>query len=264
MAVDLPALTVNAGKLQQVVINLIINAAQAIDGNRPTENKIHVRTGRQNGSLFVEVTDTGKGIPETALPHIFEPFFTTKPAGVGLGLSVCNEILRRYEGTLEVSSQVGMGTTFVARLPLENGFNAKAADVNTAVETKTVRVLVVDDEPGNLEVLSRSLKKEYEVLPAMSGVEAMAILEKDGGRIDAIVSDINMPEMDGMALYQAVSQKFPGLEKKVVFITGGMFAEDVARFLKSVPNVCIEKPFSHQDLRTAVARCVVEKKTELL
>jgi PAS domain S-box-containing protein len=262
MAVDLPDLTVNAGKLQQVVINLLINAAQAIDSNCPTENKIRVRTGRQNGSLFVEVTDTGKGIPETALPRIFEPFFTTKPAGVGLGLSVCNEILRRYEGTLEVRSQVGMGTTFVARLPLENGFKAKAVDPGLPVEKKSVRVLVVDDEPGNLEVLSRSLKKEYEVLSAMSGVEAMAILEKDGGRIDAIVSDINMPEMDGIALYHAVSQKFPRLEKKLVFITGGIFAEDVAAFLKSVPNVCIEKPFSHQDLRAAVAQCVVSKIVE--
>ncbi len=257
MAVDLPTLTLNAGKIQQVVINLLINAAQSIEGNKPGENKIRVRTGRQNGSLFVEVTDTGKGIPETILPRIFEPFFTTKSAGVGLGLSVCNEILRHYEGSMEVMSQVGVGTTFVARLPLENAFTGKTAVVEIPTETKKARVLVVDDEPGNLEVLSRSLKKEYEVVSALSGLEAMVVLEK-GGRVDAIVSDINMPEMDGMTFYQAVSQKFPGLEKKVVFITGGIFAEDVTAFLKSVSNVCIEKPFSHQELRAVVGQLVKE------
>ena len=264
MAVYLPALTVNAGKLQQVIINLLINAAQAIDGNHPAENKIHLRTGRHNGNLFVEVTDTGKGIPEAVLPRIFDPFFTTKAAGVGLGLSVCNEILRHYEGTIQVSSQAGVGTTFVIQLPLENGFTAKTAEPDLPVEKKSIRVLVVDDEPGNLEVLSRSLRKQYEVLSAMSGVEAMTLLEREGGRVDAIVSDINMPEMDGMALYKAMGEKFPGLEKKVVFITGGIFAGDVTGFLKTVSNVCIEKPFNQKDLREAVARCAELEKMEYL
>jgi CheY-like chemotaxis protein len=98
----------------------------------------------------------------------------------------------------------------------------------------------------------------------MSGVEAMTLLEREGGRVDAIVSDINMPEMDGMALYKAMGEKFPGLEKKVVFITGGIFAGDVTGFLKTVSNVCIEKPFNQKDLREAVARCAELEKMKYL
>jgi two-component system, cell cycle sensor histidine kinase and response regulator CckA len=264
LAVDLPALNINSGKLQQVFINLFINASQAIAGNHPSENKISVHTGRQDGNLFVEITDTGKGIPQDILPRIFDPFFTTKPVGVGtgLGLAVCNEILQHYLGTIEVSSQVGKGTTFRVTLPLDNGMAAgKAAPMDIPAAMKLGRVLVVDDEPSNLEVISRSLKKDYEVLSALSGMEAMAILEKGGDQVDVIVSDINMPEMDGMALYRTVALVFPGMEKKMVFITGGIFSDEVNRFMGSIPNYCLEKPFNQQDLRAAVSQCVVSEKT---
>ncbi len=271
MAVNLPTLMVNAGKIQQVFINLLVNAAQAIAGNHPSENKITVRTGWQDGNLFVEVSDTGKGIPDEVLPRIFDPFFTTKPVGegTGLGLAVCNEIIRQYQGSMEVRSQVGQGTTFTVTLPLENGLcgtksAAAAAPAAPLAEKKLGRVLVVDDEPGNLDVISRSLKKDYEVLSALSGVEAMAILAKGDGSVDAIVSDINMPEMDGMTLYRTLSKVFPGMEKKMVFITGGIFAEDVNEFLKSIPNYCLEKPFNQTDLRLAVSHCMDLKKGESL
>jgi two-component system cell cycle sensor histidine kinase/response regulator CckA len=267
MAVDLPALMVNSGKVQQVFINLLVNAAQAIEGNRPSENKITVRTGRQDGNLFVEVSDTGKGIPEDILPRIFDPFFTTKPVGegTGLGLAVCNEIMRHYQGSMEVRSQVGKGTTFTVTLPLDNGpCGANTAAAAPLTEKKLGRVLVVDDEPGNLDVIAKSLRKDYEVLSALSGVEAMAILEKRDGPIDAIVSDINMPEMDGMTLFWTISKVFPGMENKMVFITGGIFAEEVNEFLKSVPNYCLEKPFHQTDLRLAVSHCMDLKKGESL
>jgi two-component system, cell cycle sensor histidine kinase and response regulator CckA len=260
--VNLPSFSANTGKLQQVLINILMNAAQAIEGNHPAENKIRIRTGRQNGSLFVEVMDTGKGISEKVLPRIFDPFFTTKPVGTGtgLGLAVCNEILQHYQGRIEVSSRVGMGSTFTIQLPLENGQSLPVAvDNGRLTEKKLGRVLVVDDEPGNLEVLSRSLRKEYEVLSALSGEEAMVILKKGGGQVDAIVSDINMPDMDGMELYKTVSTVFPGMEKKMVFITGGIFAQDVSEFLKTVTNICLEKPFNREHLQKAVSQCVAGK-----
>jgi len=257
LGVDLPSFSANSGKLQQVFINLLVNAAQAIDGNHPGENKIRIRTGRQNGSLFVEVMDTGRGIPEKILPRIFDPFFTTKPVGTGtgLGLSVCNEILQHYQGRMEVSSQVGMGSTFTVHLPEENGKSLSVVVDRHPDDKKLGRVLVVDDEPGNLEVLSRTLKKQYEVVSALSGQEAMVILQKGGDPVDAIVSDINMPDMDGMALYKTISLVYPGMEKKMVFITGGIFAADVSEFLKKVPNVCLEKPFNRGDLQKAVSQC---------
>jgi CheY-like chemotaxis protein/anti-sigma regulatory factor (Ser/Thr protein kinase) len=268
MAVNLPALTVNAGKLQQVFINLFINASQAIGGNHPSENKITVRTGRQDGNLFVEVTDTGRGIAPENLTRIFDPFFTTKPVGegTGLGLAVCNEILRHYQGSIEVRSRVGEGTTFTVYLPLENGQTTAKAGAEAAPQAvkKLGRVLLVDDEPSNLEVIAKSLKKEYDVVTALSGVEAMTVLQKGGDGVDVIVSDINMPEMDGMNLYKMVSKVFPGMEKRIIFITGGIFADDINEFLKDITNFCLEKPFQHKDLKLAISQCMESAKAESL
>jgi signal transduction histidine kinase len=123
-------MAMNPGKLQQVLVNLLINASQSFEDNKSEANVITVRTGQKGGSLFIEIADTGKGIPDHVLAHIFEPFYTTKPAGMGtgLGLSICREIVRRFRGTLEVQTQVGKGTTFTVSLPLENGLKARPAD----------------------------------------------------------------------------------------------------------------------------------------
>jgi signal transduction histidine kinase len=111
-----------------VFVNLLINASQSFDLEKSRDNLITLRTGLKDGSLFVEVSDTGKGMSEKTVAHIFEPFYTTKPIGVGtgLGLAICQEIVRRYKGTLEVQSLVGKGTTFTVRLPLENGLKQEA------------------------------------------------------------------------------------------------------------------------------------------
>ena len=114
--------------------------------------------------------------------------------------------------------------------------------------------MVVDDEPGNLELLNRVLKKENEVLTALNGLDALGILEREKGRVDAIVSDFNMPDMNGEALYKNLAQKFPGLEKKIVFITGGLFTAEAGDFLASIPNPCLEKPFNFEDLLRTVSQ----------
>jgi PAS domain S-box-containing protein len=253
-ALHLPLLTANVGKLQQVFINLLINAAQAIEGNDPVDNKIHIRTGQQDGSLFVEFTDTGKGIPANVLPNIFEPFFTTKPVGVGtgLGLSICDKIIKFYKGAIEVKSRVGEGTTFTVRLLLDNGFKAAGADKRPPAAQGRGRVLVVDDEPDNLEVLNRVLKKKHEVLTALTGLDALTILQREKGRVDAVVSDLNMPDMSGINLYKVVAKKFPGLEKRFVFVTGGVLMAESSDFFKSVPNPCLEKPFKFDEILAAV------------
>jgi CheY-like chemotaxis protein len=155
---------------------------------------------------------------------------------------------------MEVKSTVGKGTTFTVRLPLENGMRPTAACPAPESAPRRGRVLIVDDEPGNLEVLNRVLKKKNDILSALTGLDALAILEREKGRVDAIVSDLNMPDMDGMELYKTAAQKFPGLEKRFVFITGGLFMEESREFLKTVPNPCLEKPFPFEDLIKAVSR----------
>jgi len=259
-AVDLPHLLANSGKLQQVFINLLINAAQSMEGNNPEKNKISIRTGRYDGIVFVEFKDTGVGIPEKVLPRIFDPFFTTKPTGVGtgLGLSVCNEILNHYGGSIEVQSAVGKGSTFTVKLPREHGPEEAVNNPALPAEVKPGRILIVDDEPGNLDVLCKILKKCGLVISALSGLDAMGILEREKGEFEAILSDINMPDMDGMGLYKNVALKFPGLEKRIVFITGGIFSDDIKDFLKSIPNICLEKPFRIEEIRETVSRIMNE------
>lgn len=259
-AVDLPRLKGNSGKLQQVFINLLINAAQSMVGNNPNVNKISIRTGRYDGIEFVEFKDTGVGIPENILPRIFDPFFTTKPTGVGtgLGLSVCNEILSHYEATIEVQSTVGKGSTFTVKLPREHIHDIAVMDLVLPADVKHGRILIVDDEPRNLEALCKILKKYDKVLSALSGLDAMGILEREEGRIEAIISDINMPDMNGVEFYKNVTQKFPGLEKKIIFITGGVFSSEIKDFLKSLPNLCLEKPFNFDEIRQSVSRVVEE------
>ena len=254
-APGLPHLTANPGKLHQVFTNLLINAGQSIEGYDPDQNKIRVRTGLEKGVLFVEISDTGKGIAENILPNIFDPFFTTKPVGVGtgLGLSICAEIVRSCKGTIEVQSQSGKGAAFTVRLPLENGLKAPTIDFHLSPVPFRGRVLIVDDEPGNLEVLNRVLKKKTDVLTALSGLDALGILEREKNRVDAIVSDFNMPDMNGMDLYKILAQKYPGLEKRIIFITGGLFTEDARDFLASIPNPCLQKPFKFEDLLKAVS-----------
>ncbi|HXL72826.1 MAG TPA: ATP-binding protein, partial [bacterium] len=250
----------NSGKLQQVFINLLINAAQSMEGNNPEKNKISIRTGRYDGIVFVEFKDTGVGIPDKVLPRIFDPFFTTKPTGVGtgLGLSVCNEILNHYGGSIEVQSAVGQGSTFTVKLPREHGPEDAVINPVLPVEVKRGRILIVDDEPSNLEVMCKIFKKYDRVLSALSGLDAMGILEREAGNIEAILSDINMPDMNGVDLYKNVARKFPGLEKKIIFITGGIFSDDIKDFLKSIPNTCLEKPFNFDEVRQAVSGVVDE------
>jgi CheY-like chemotaxis protein len=93
-------------------------------------------------------------------------------------------------------------------------------------------------------------------MPAFSGMEAMLILEKEGGEVEAILSDINMPNMNGMELYNNVAQKYPGLEKRIVFITGGISSEEIKGFLKTIPNICLEKPFNFEEIRQVVSSVV--------
>ena len=254
-ATGLPPLTTNPGKLHQVFTNLLINAGQAMEGRHPERNKIRVRTGLDKGVLFVEITDTGRGIAENILPIIFDPFFTTKPVGVGtgLGLSICAEIVRSFKGTIAVQSQSGKGSVFTVRLPLENGLKAPRIDFHLPPAHFRGRILVVDDEPGNLEVLNRVLKKNADVLTALSGMDALGIIGREQNHIDAIVSDFNMPDMNGEALYKILAQKYPGLEKRMIFITGGLFTEEARNFLAAIPNPCLQKPFKFEDLIKAVS-----------
>ncbi len=194
-AVYPPFLKMNPGKLQQVLINLLMNAAQAIEPNQMEHNRIRVGTGVEGGNVLVEIQDTGQGVPDENLKRIFDPFFTTKPAGIGtgLGLSICHQIIHGYGGQILVRSRVGQGTTFTLLLPsVKPNLVISSPEAAVASPAARKKILVVDDEPANVDTFGRMLRKEHEVLFASSGLDALGILEREKQGFDAIVSDVNM------------------------------------------------------------------------
>jgi PAS domain S-box-containing protein len=244
------------GRLGQVMVNLLVNAAQAIPEGSVERNEIRVLTRTHAEGLAIEVRDTGSGIPAENLERLFEPFFTTKPVGVGtgLGLPICQDIVTSFGGRMEVESEVGKGSTFrvilrAAAAAVRPGEPPKEAVVPAA--SRRGRILVVDDEPMIGMAIRRTLQREHEVITLTSAREAQARLTS-GERFDIILCDLMMPEMSGMELHQAVANHSPGLAGRMVFLTGGAFTANARAFLSHVPNHRVEKPFSTQELRGLV------------
>jgi len=261
-----PAVWASEGKLSQVFLNLLINAAHATAEGNVEHNLITVRTWSESDDVFAEVADTGKGISPVNLARIFEPFFTTKSAtaGSGLGLSICKNIVTEFGGDIQVESELGKGTRFIVRLPADTD-PAHALVPTPSSEAPQLtgahgRILVVDDEPGIRRTLARLLRRQHTVVSAASGVEARAILETDQS-FDLILCDVMMPDMIGTALHAWVSAHCPPLAERMVFMSGGIFTPRVAAYLTKAGNLTIDKPFNAATLMRIVAKRVAGART---
>jgi CheY-like chemotaxis protein len=256
-----PPVLANEGRLGQVFLNLLVNAAQAIPEGKAGDSRIRVSTGlAPDGRVVVEISDTGAGIPAELLPRIFDPFFTTKPPGVGtgLGLSICHSIVAAAGGEIQVESQAGQGATFRVLLPPA----LPGAEVSTAAApprpaARRARILVVDDEPLVGSVLERTLRAEHDVEVVASARAALQRIAA-GVPFDAIVSDLLMPDMSGMDLHAALAAARPDLAARMIFLTGGAFTPAARAFLERQSVVCMEKRFDLATLRTARARTLGE------
>jgi PAS domain S-box-containing protein len=254
-----PAVWASEGKLSQVFLNLLINAAHAIAEGNVEHNSITVRTWAEGDDVFAEVADTGKGISPATLTRIFEPFFTTKAAtaGSGLGLSICKNILLEFGGDIRVESELGKGTRFIVRLPADKDASHPLLEMpsSEAPQPASVhgRILVVDDEPGIRRTLARLLRQQHSVVSAASGAEARAIMEADQN-FDLILCDVMMPDMIGTVLHEWVIAHFPMLAKRMVFMSGGIFTPQVAAYLDQAGNLRIDKPFNAATLMRIVAK----------
>ncbi len=247
----------NSARLEQVFLNLLVNAAHAVSERESSRAEIHVRLRLPSeGRVVAEVTDNGTGIAEDILPRVFDPFFTTKPIGIGtgLGLPICRSIVEGFGGKIDVASQVGRGTTVRIELPV---FTEDAATVDEIPDRESSfpppgrgRILVVDDEPLVAGLLSRMLASDHEVCVATSAGEALALIEENV--FDAIVCDVMMPGTTGMDLYTIVRAKSPPLAERIVFVTGGAFVPRVAEFLSSVNNPKLDKPVDLRALTKAL------------
>jgi PAS domain S-box-containing protein len=256
---EVPMVDADEARLGQVFINLLVNAAQALPDGHSERHKIRVTAGYSpSGGAEITISDTGAGIPPQLLNRIFDPFFTTKAvgAGTGLGLSICHGIVTRLGGDIAVESEPGKGTMFTVRLPPAVSTPARIADppqVAAAHVAPRARVLVVDDDALLLTSLKRLLR-EHDVTAVGSGREALAAaLAAD---FDLVLCDLMMPDMTGMDLHAALTDKKPELTSRMVFMTGGAFTPSARAFLDAVPNDRLDKPFDTQELRALVQRFV--------
>ena len=245
-------------QLQQVFMNLAINSRDAMPNGgilsfdishlELTPGDIPPSPYVPHGEwVVITIGDTGSGIPPEAMPHIFEPFFTTKPVGkgTGLGLAQAYGIIKQHGGYIDVQSKVGEGTRFAVYLPNFPSQQIDKVDLNyfSPIEGHGQTILVVEDDPITLNAIQDLLEaQEYQVLAANNGSEALQILELKSGIVDLLVSDMVMPEMGGLALYNAVQDRWPGM--RTLFVTGHPMGVDRQSLLEEKKITWLQKPFS--------------------
>jgi PAS domain S-box-containing protein len=239
----------NEARLEQVLLNLLLNAAQSMQEARAPDNEIRVSIHADaNENAVLEVADNGEGIRPEVLPRIFDPFFTTKAPGVGtgLGLSICHGIVTSLGGHIAVHSADGEGTRFSVTLPTTDAPEPAPRPPSEAPVVRgkrRARVLVVDDEVPIANTMRELLGADHDVTAVTSGRDALLALGQRSD-FDVVFCDLMMPVMSGIDLFHRIRETHPGVEQRVVFMTGGAFTTRAADFLASIDNRRVEKPFS--------------------
>lgn len=242
-------------RVAQVLLNLLLNAAQAIPDGRADENEIRLCVRPADAWVTITVHDTGVGIPPDVQRRIFEPFFTTKGAagGSGLGLSICSAITAEMGGTLRVESEPGRGSTFTVVLPTPRpAHRDRPASPAPRAAEPHFRVLVIDDEP----LVGRAVERILAPRSVEVAVGGRAGLERalHDGPWDAILCDLAMPDLSGTDVFEAATRLRPELAGRFVFMTGGAFTPRLRAFIDERPERCLGKPFDNEALRSAIER----------
>jgi PAS domain S-box-containing protein len=238
---SVPPVRANASRLEQVFVNVLINAAQAIGAGDAANHEIRVSVRPHGTTVAVTVTDTGPGIAPELRERIFEPFFSTKAIGVGtgLGLAVCRSIVEQFGGRIEVGGAEPRGAVITITLPAQRPVQVEPTIPETATSRRR-RILIVDDEPLVRRALATVLGAHHEVFLAEHGKQALEQLAANP--VDVIVCDVMMPVMNGKELYEHLRTNQPALAKRFVFITGGSLGS-VTGFLEQTEAMILYKPF---------------------
>ncbi|MEG4147534.1 ATP-binding protein [Microcoleus sp. Pol12B5] len=286
VAPELPPIAADENRLQQILYNLIGNAIKFTESGR-VEISAELVTGKAqsplNSQLAITVSDTGIGIPEDKLERIFESFeqadgsTAREYGGTGLGLTVAQQLVELHGGKIWVSSTVGVGSQFIFTLPLsesqpdvsslqpllsENSpifitpelgrksslINSPISDNSDLLETEKIKVLVVDDEPINIQVIINSLSIEnYEISQASNGLEAVNLIES-GFKPDLILLDVMMPQMTGYEVCREVRKKYSPLEMPILMLTAKNLTTDLVEAFNLEANDYVTKPFIKKEL----------------
>jgi signal transduction histidine kinase/ActR/RegA family two-component response regulator len=255
-ATDLPKLLVDPHQMQQVFLNIVNNARQAIEAHRP-HGGVSLSTRRIGDFVQIRFEDDGPGMSAETVAKIFDPFFTTKPVGkgTGLGLSLSYGIIQEHGGTISVESVIGNGTTFVIVLPVTEEAAESSAEPVAAPSLelygKGKMILAVDDEEDIVDLVRKTLERRgYTVRTALNGESALRHVAHD--HFDLIISDWKMPGVNGRQLYERLRQIQPVAAERMIFMTGDVLSEATERYLREEKKICLAKPFSLADFERAV------------
>jgi PAS domain S-box-containing protein len=256
LAPDLPRTMADAGQLQQVLLNLIINAETEMNLAHKG-GKLLVKTETVDDTIRISFKDDGPGITKENLERIFNPFFTTREVGkgTGLGLSLCHGIIAEHNGRIYAKSKPGRGATFIVELPVitEEKQLEMAEPAEEAKKVAPARILVVDDEPAIYQFLERLLTGEgHEVETVTSAGDALERMK--GTRYNLILLDIKLPGKSGIELYKRMQKIAESLTRRVVFITGDVMGTDTRNFLSRTRVPYITKPFDTEQLKRDLNR----------
>ncbi|MBI4791048.1 MAG: response regulator [Chloroflexi bacterium] len=246
---DIPPALARRNELREVFIALILNAIEAM----PRGGLITLRTERKDDSVLVAVIDTGEGMTEETRRRVFDPFFSTKGTGhTGLGLSIASNLVGQHKGMLTVESQPGRGSAFTVSIPVAPGTLAPKAEA-APVSVRTVRILIVDDEPTVRDIVAKFLAfRGYQVAVADSGYDGIAAFKR--ARFDLVVTDLGMPGMSGWEVAREVKRLRP--QTLVVLMTGWAADLDQEKVKESGVDHIVHKPFNVDDVLTLVNEAV--------
>jgi two-component system, NtrC family, sensor kinase len=258
---NLPQTMVDPHQIQQVFINLINNARQAIEAHQP-EGWIKVTTAKHGDTVRVIIQDNGPGISQENLSKIFDPFFTTKEVGkgTGLGLSLCYGIIKEHGGTITPRSRPGQGATFLIDLPITHSpavtideTPPPPVDGFQSGEGIGKKVLVIDDEESILQMVREALTPGgYEVDIAADGATGLQRMSEK--QYDVALCDWKMPGLNGEQVYERMRAINPALSTRMIFITGDVINERTRKFLEQQNKLCLPKPFTIAEFRAAIKK----------
>jgi len=257
---ELPRTMLDFHQVQQVLLNLVNNAQHAMMAHREQPGRLSVRTRVVGEVIEVQVSDNGEGMTEDTLERVFDPFFTTKEPGrgTGLGLSVSYGIVKEHGGRIYARTRSGRGSTFVIEFPIRRE-SVESEETGHEVEPNALghagsgsRLLVVDDEPMILDLIVDLFQdQDVKVDTAGNGSEACRKIKQQA--YDVVLTDVRMPQMNGLDLYSEILGMRPEMQGRVIFMTGDLIDEEISGFIARVSALSIPKPLEIPVVLSAVA-----------